>query len=162
MNKAKSAKKSKPSHKLIYVAIAAVAVIVLACASIALINIYNSPNNTNDNSQTNDSYVSINSDELSEMLARPDIFYLYVGRTTCPHCAEFSPILREVISSDNVLVYYYDTAIARAEDSAKMNEILDKLSISSVPTLTKISGGARISTLDDYASKESISTFLHQ
>lgn len=50
-------------------------------------------------------YIEINSDELVEKLNNQDDFFLYISSVTCTSCAEFKPILDEVIAKNKVKIY---------------------------------------------------------
>lgn len=168
MNKKTTTKEQKSQDKkLLYATIALVVVIIASCLSLMFIN-NSSQDKTNvsNNSDTSssiaqyDEYKTVGSDDVFGLLSDIDGSIIYVGRDTCPHCAEFAPKLIEAIQKEDVLVYYYNTAEARTENADKLNELMDKLDIKSVPALIKIEHGEVVARLDDYDSEEMIVEFL--
>lgn len=166
MKKQKSTQDRKQNKKLIIASVALVAVVVISCVSLMFVSTLNSNNpeespNTQQTAQQK-TYQTVSSDELFALLDETDSSHIvYIGRATCPHCSIFAPKLIEVISEQDASVYYYDTATARADDAEKLNELMDKLEISSVPALIEIKDGLVNSRLDDYESKESITHFIN-
>lgn len=51
-------------------------------------------------------YETINSNKLNEMISNKESFILYIGSSECSHCKLFSITLNEVISENQVKVYY--------------------------------------------------------
>lgn len=158
MNKKNSKNTKLQDNKLIWATIALVVVVIASCLALAFINTSN-----NNESTKYETYQNVNSDEVFALLDETDeISNLYVGRDTCPHCSAFAPKLIEVIKEENVLVYYYDTALARTDDVDKLNELMEILDVSGVPALMKIENGEVLTRLNEYDNKEAITNFLKQ
>lgn len=157
----------KQDKKILIASIVLVVVVIMSVLALVLVSTLYSDNNnqsadTNDTMMQYDTYNKINSDELFTLLNENTTSKIvYVGRDTCPVCATFAPLLTESIQETGSLVYYYDTAAARADDADKLSELMNKLSVSSVPALLKIENGEVIERLGDYKSKEAILNFLN-
>lgn len=161
MTKKKSSKPNKQEKRLIWVIIALLAVVVISCISLAFIN--TSRNSSNNNAVQYETFKSINSDEVFSLLDDSENENtLYVGRETCPHCSTFAPKLIEAIKQENVLVYYYDTSVARADNVDKLNELMEILNVKSVPALLKIKNGTVEMRLSDYKNLDAIVDFIKQ
>lgn len=163
MKKKNSKSTNQQNNKVIWTTVALVMIIVVSCLSLAFIStsqnsINNGMNNGIGNYQT---YQTINSDKAFSLLEEQNTKnYFYIGRDTCPYCSAFVPKLNEAIKKENALVYYYDTAAARSDDVNKLNELMDKLDVTSVPALLKIENGKVVSRLGDYEDEEAIAEFL--
>lgn len=69
---------------------------------------------------------------------------LYLGRPTCPHCREFSPVLKEFNELINHSLLYYNTDSEDLNDEAK-TFLFETLGVPGVPTLLYIKNGLLIS-----------------
>lgn len=165
MKKKSTTKSQKQDKKWFITTIILVIIVVISCLSLMFINMsrpMTDQNNSGVSTGQYETYQAINSDELFALLDETGtVNTVYVGRDTCPHCSAFGPKLIEVIQEEGILVYYYDTAAARADDVEKLNELMNELDVSSVPALLKIENGEVVMRLDDYDSKETISNFLN-
>lgn len=108
-----------------------------------------------------ETYVAVTNDEFETMINEGETFFVYVGRDTCPYCAKFAPLLREVIQENNRLVYYYDTTAARSASRVKYDALWDRLGIDGVPGLLKFENGVRTVELNDRSSTAAILEFLN-
>ncbi len=64
----------------------------------------------------------------------------YMGRDDCEACLEIHPALRSLSQRFHVKIYYYNTLLDRDTNPAKLQEVLDKYQIKSVPTILVIRG----------------------
>ena len=141
--------------------------ILILVATVVISTVAMAPNNKNEEHNTSQgedgeyqSYVVVDSEELSGMLASGNSFFLFVGRPTCPYCMEFSPLLEEVIRENSLLVYHYNTDDGQENGGDLYGEILTKLNVSGVPVMMRIENGERASELGDYTSTGAILNFL--
>jgi len=157
-----SKKNSNPNKKPLAVLIVLIVVVIVACLSLMFINLSEDKTTNTETTlnSTEKTYHPINSDELGALLNESTLAYVYVGRSTCPHCAVFAPILVEAIKETDSFVHYYDTAAARTDDVDKLNNLMTILDINGVPALIKINNGEVVSRLNDYESKEATIDFL--
>lgn len=167
MNKKTSIKENNQNKKLIVASVILVIVVIISCLSLMFVNIAPSGSDKNSTDTASvihyETYETIDSDKLFDVLNEVGTTnFVYVGRDTCPRCSAWAPKLAEVIKEQNVLVYYYDTAASRASNVDKLNELMNRLNITSVPAFLKITDGEIVSRLDDYESKEAIINFLQQ
>lgn len=82
--------------------------------------------------------ISVNYDELSKKIENKDSFVLYVGSSSCSHCADFKPILEKVINKYNLDVYYINMADL---SDAKYNAVMKKVDGQGTPTTVYIENG---------------------
>lgn len=52
--------------------------------------------------------VELTYDELVEKINNKDDFVMCISRTTCSHCADYKPKLKEVAEENNIDIYYID------------------------------------------------------
>lgn len=82
--------------------------------------------------------IEINYDELADKIENKDSFVLYVGSSSCSHCANFKPILEKVINKYKLDVYYINMADL---SSAKYNAVMKKIDGEGTPTTVYIEKG---------------------
>jgi len=61
----------------------------------------------------------INYEKVNELIEQEETFVLCISRTTCSHCDDFKPKLKEVANDYNIKVYYID--IDEENDENKNN-----------------------------------------
>ncbi len=61
----------------------------------------------NENKNTN-SLTEIKYKEIKEKLKNKDSFVLVVSRTTCSHCMDYKPKLKNITNKYNITIYYID------------------------------------------------------
>lgn len=133
---------------------------LLPLISIVMVSIFMVFLITSNNSST---LTDIDSDQLTNLLdEESELQYLYIGRPTCPICVEFQPILEEVIQEEEIDVYYYNTDVAREENSSILSEMMENLDVTSVPTLMAIENGTEVNRLVGESTKEEIQFFLNK
>ncbi len=72
---------------------------------------------------------------LQEIIESEEDAIIYVGRESCPSCQEFYPQLEELVCSVNKVICYYNTEQDRIERKNKMLEMLEQISVFTVPSL---------------------------
>lgn len=163
MNKKTTTKNKQQDKKWFITTIVLIIIVIISCLSLMFINMSRPLTNQNDTNQTtqHQTYQTIGNDDLTALLNESETTnIIYVGRDTCPHCSAFAPKLIEAIQANPALVYYYDTAAARAENADKMSALVDQLGVSSVPALLKVENGQVVERLNDYESLTAIAEFL--
>ena len=80
----------------------------------------------------------ISYDDLAIKIENKDSFVLYVGSSSCSHCANFKPILEKVINKYNLEVYYINMANL---SEAKYNAVMKKIDGEGTPTTVYIEKG---------------------
>lgn len=87
--------------------------------------------------------------------------YVYFGRPTCIDCKNFEPYLLDVLSENNIEVYYFNTDYWRDREGTQ--DIFSKYEIDSVPQIISIDSEGNISRYyfdEDSDVKDSIKQFL--
>ena len=80
----------------------------------------------------------ISYDELSKKISNKESFVLYVGSSSCSHCANFKPILEKVINKYKLDVYYINMANL---STAKYTAVMKKIDGQGTPTTVYIEKG---------------------
>ena len=94
----------------------------------------------------NNSYlIELNKNELKEKIDNKDSFILVVSREGCSHCAEYIPILKNVLEEDKVTAYIVDIAKFSKEDNTYLNSIAN---VSGTPTTLFIEKGEETTTMN--------------
>ena len=57
-------------------------------------------------SNSSDNFIKLNYNEFKEKIDNNDSFVLCVSRTTCSHCNDYKPKLKEVSKKYNIKIYY--------------------------------------------------------
>ena len=81
---------------------------------------------------------SISYDELASKIENKDSFVLYVGSSSCSHCASYKPKLETVINDYKLEVYYIDMANL---SEAKYNSVMKKVDGEGTPTTVYLERG---------------------
>ena len=87
-------------------------VCVLFCASILTVTACSKQYTT---------YEEVSVDTVFQMLDDKESFILFIGSSTCSHCASFEPKLNQVIKKYQVKVYYLDVNQLTETENAKFN-----------------------------------------
>lgn len=116
-----------------------IVLIVLIIAGITLAIILNK------NNKKEYGLIHITFNELQEKVKNKDSFILVITRTDCSHCAEYKPVLTEVLNKYKIAAYQLDTDpdILSDEEIAKLKDIA---SISGTPTTIFIENGEEKTT----------------
>lgn len=86
--------KMKAKRQKIFIGIFVILIII------GLIVFYFLTNNSNDN------FIELNYNEFKEKVDNKDSFILCVSRTTCSHCNDYKPKLKEISKKYNIKIYY--------------------------------------------------------
>ena len=87
--------------------------------------------------------IELNYKELKEKVDNKESFILVVTKTTCSYCAEYKPVLKEVLYENDIYAYYIEQDLLDNDERAKMNEIAN---VQETPTTIFIENGAESST----------------
>lgn len=101
-------------------------------------------------------YYELNSDQLVEKLNNQDDFLLYISSVTCTSCAEFKPILEQVIAANKVKIYKIE-----ADEFFKPSN--HYISYQFTPTIVIIENGKelmKVNAVDDAKVFESYDQFM--
>lgn len=82
-------------------------------------------------------------DELQAKIDNKDTFILVLAQTKCSHCAEYKPILKEVLTEYNIYAYEISVDKLTKEENAKL---IDIASANGTPTTIFINEGVEINT----------------
>lgn len=94
----------------------------------------------------------ISYDDLRNKIESKESFVLYVGSSSCSHCAEFRPKLEKVINKYKLDVYYVNMANL---SEAKYNSVMKKVDGKGTPITVYIEKGkTKISPKIDGAGDE--------
>ena len=168
----KQAEENTPTNtrkQKLYASLALFAVIFLICAAAIAVKVISSNSDRNDTSaQQNNESSSTNTELLvasnvimSDILAKTEgTTLVFVGKPTCGYCAQFQPILLEVLAENPADVYYYNTDDAKAEGQDEYSAILSQIEVNAVPALIKIQNGVKTEELDNYTSADAIIEFI--
>ena len=67
--------------------------------------------------------IELNYNELKEKVDNKESFILVVTQTTCSYCAEYKPVLKEVLYENDIYAYFIEKDKLTNEEKAKFNEI---------------------------------------
>ena len=87
--------------------------------------------------------ISINFSELEKKIENKDTFILVITQKQCSHCAEYKPVLKDVLYEYNLKAYELDQKSLTNTEKAKLKDIA---SITGTPTTVFISEGSEIAT----------------
>lgn len=65
-------------------------------------------------------FTKLNIEEVYSKFNSEEEFTLYIGRKTCPHCREFSPVLKEFNTLLNNKLNYYDIESPDLDEKAQI------------------------------------------
>lgn len=104
--------------------------------------------------------IQIGNVELSRVLENSGTTFVYIGRPTCPVCAELEPVLNDVLYELDQTIYYFNTDEAYQEDADIMASLLDPLEVMSVPAIIYIVDGELIDKLQGLQTFEDLQLFF--
>ena len=87
--------------------------------------------------------IELNLSELKEKLENKESFILVITATYCSHCAEYKPVLSEVLTEYDLVGYFIEQDKLNEEELAELKQIAN---ISGTPTTIFIQDGAEEST----------------
>jgi len=84
-------------------------------------------------------FSAIDTDAVRAKIEKGDSFFLFTGRSTCPWCRKFVPVLNEIAKEEQITIFYLDSENTPTDDNLKA--FRDEYGIASVPSLSYFSGG---------------------
>ena len=116
--------------------------IILVC--LAVIGLVFASKTLNQKNKEEDNHlIEISITELQEKVNNKETFILLISQTNCSHCAEYKPVLKEVLTKYDILAYEID----ETKLSEKENGILKNIAnISGTPTTVFIVDGEEANT----------------
>lgn len=123
--------------------IAIIAIIIIIIGAIAGM-IYASSVLNKKETEKEKHLIEITLDELEEKISNKESFILVITATYCSHCAEYKPILSEVLTEYDIVAYYIEQdKLDKETELPKLKEIAN---ISGTPATIFIKNGAEEST----------------
>lgn len=89
-------------------------------------------------------FVGLSYEELNKKIENKDDFVLCVSSTTCSHCAEYKPKLKEIANKYKVEIYYTDVDLYSKEDNKSFS---DSYKITGTPTTLIFIDGKEVSVM---------------
>ena len=102
--------------------------------------------------------IEIDLQQLKSMQANNENAMIYVGRPSCPHCAEIKPNLDILVNNSHSLMYYYNTEQDRDNNYDEMQAVLDAYGVGTVPALVVLQEAGE--TKEVYFDEDIIDYFL--
>ena len=88
-------------------------------------------------------------------------YLLYVGRSDCPECREFEPMLEKIAKENDVFVAYYDTLSDRKK--ADFDQKMNMLKVKSVPAVVVIGNNEIIEAESKiYTSEKALEVWIEK
>lgn len=88
-------------------------------------------------------FIELSIDELEEKINNKDSFILVISQTTCSHCAEYKPILKQVLADYDLTAYYIEEDKLNDTEKGRLKAIANT---SGTPQTIFIEDGAEVST----------------
>lgn len=106
---------------------------------------------------TSKSYLKeIKYDDLIEKINNKESFVLLISQTTCTHCKNYKPLLKDVANSNEVMVYYVEFDLFTNEQQTAFNKLFN---FDGTPTTIFVKDGVEETTagrINGLASKDKI------
>ena len=110
----------------------------------AIIGLFYASKTLNNKAKEEDNHlVELTFSELQEKIDNKESFILLISQTNCSHCEEYKPILKEVLTENDIIGYEVDQKKMTAEENSKLKDIAN---ISGTPTTVFIVDGEEKST----------------
>lgn len=105
--------------------------------------------------------IEVKYNELLTMLNNKESFILVLSQTTCGHCANYKPTLKELLSEHNLTAYYIEVNLFSDSERSKMKKIFN---YEVTPTTIFIKDGKEIegTRFTGNKDKKTIETFLRE
>jgi len=87
--------------------------------------------------------VELKINELQEKIDAKESFILVISQTTCSHCAEYKPRLKQILANNKIVAYYIEKDVLNDDETAQLNNIAN---ISGTPTTVFIVNGEEENT----------------
>ncbi len=107
-------------------------ILVIACIIIAIIAI------VIDKVNTKEYFIELSYDEIMTKLEKKESFVLCLSQTTCSHCAEYKPKLKQISKQYKTYLYYTETNLFTEEQTDNFQNII---SFKGTPTTVFITNG---------------------
>lgn len=106
----------------------------------------------------NTAFNNISSKQFHEILEDSEQKIVYIGRPSCPDCAEIQPVLEEELEEAGLTAYYYNTEKAKKKSMDDFNEIKEIVNVQYVPTIIYYDGDKEISRIEysDYTEDNTV------
>lgn len=118
-----------------------IGIVIVALAIAGLV--YASTTLNKKNNDVDSHLVELNMSELQSKIDNKETFILVISQTDCSHCAEYKPILKEVLAEYNITAYEIDEKKLTKEENGQLKNIAN---ISGTPTTVFIVDGEEKST----------------
>lgn len=104
--------------------------------------------------------VDVDTNRLTQIVSNEENALVYIGRPTCSMCQEFKPELEKKLLKSRKNLFYLNTDEHRSENG--FGDVLEKISVDSVPVIVKMKNGEAISwfTYDDFKQGENLDDWL--
>ena len=119
--------------------IAGIAIIVLAFGFLIYAMVISAVNTK----KMDETIITISFKELEKNLEKKETFILVITQKNCSHCAEYQPVLKEVLAENELVAYEIEQTSLTDAELAKLKDIA---SISGTPTTVFIEEGQEKST----------------
>lgn len=108
--------------------------------------------------------VNKNIHEVVSCQKNKDTFYLYIGRSSCPHCRIFLPKLTKVISENNIQESIFLLDSSDYKTNIDLIEFRKKYDVPTVPSLLQFNGENLTKRLDitDDTTNDEIKKFFYE
>ena len=113
-----------------------IGIVIVALAIAGLV--YASTTLNKKNNDVDSHLVELNMSELQSKIENKETFILVISQTDCSHCAEYKPILKEVLAENNITAYEIDEKKLTKEENGQLKNIAN---ISGTPTTVYIVDG---------------------
>ena len=111
-----------------------IGIIILIVVVIGIFLIFNKEDNH---------LITLNKNELKEKIDNKDSFILVISQAGCSHCAEYIPILKEILNDNDIKAYIVDLKAFSKSDRQYLNTIANT---SGTPTTLFIEKGEEKAT----------------
>lgn len=109
---------------------------------------------TCDNVNSNLNSSTVSDSQIIKIEDADDFFsikngFVHFGKETCASCKVFFPILSEILSEEDITVYYFDTGYFRENSILSENELQEIFSdyqVVSVPMMVEVCDGQVVNT----------------
>lgn len=113
----------------------------------------------------NKSLINISTNKFNVLVNKGESMLVYVGRPTCPECAEIEPQIKAILKANDVKAYYWNTDKAKKESMDTFNEMKESQSITTVPIIIEYKDFKEVNRYDNkqfVESKESLEAFIKE
>ncbi|WP_239254519.1 thioredoxin family protein [Listeria ilorinensis] len=107
---------------------------------------------------------TIGTADFKQKMADKETGFVYVGRPSCEDCQAFQPILQKELTEQGYSgkLAYYNTDKASEKNRDEMVDLLEGMSIDSVPTMVYLKDGKVVSTYAATDSQKNLAKWMDQ